>query len=93
MLVTTGTGGAAAVWGPSGLANNADSLLLAGRFYHTATDPADLPLGDRILRAYGDLRSLGGDGSLLHIYNLLGDPALRLRHGPDAPITGSPGQE
>lgn len=93
VLVTTGTGGASAVWGPSGLANNADSRLLAEHFYHTSTDPADLPLGDRILRAYGDLRNLGGDGSLLHIYNLLGDPALRLRHGPDAPATGSPGQE
>ncbi|HEX3527161.1 MAG TPA: C25 family cysteine peptidase [Thermoanaerobaculia bacterium] len=93
VLVTTGTGGAAAVWGPSGLANNADSRLLAERFYHTITDPADLPLGDRILRAYGDLRSLGGDGSLLHIYNLLGDPALRLRHGPAAPATGGPGQQ
>ena len=92
VLVTTGTGGASAVWGPSGLANNADSRLLAERFYRASTDPADLPLGDRILRAYGDLRSLGGDGSLLHIYNLLGDPALRLRHGPVAPATGDPGQ-
>jgi len=93
VLVTTGTGGAAAVWGPSGLANNADSLLLAERFYHTVTDPADLPLGDRILRACGDLRNLGGDRSLLHIYNLLGDPALRLRHGPVVPSTGGPGQQ
>jgi hypothetical protein len=93
VLVTTGTGGASAVWGPSGLANNADSRLLAERFYHTVTDPADLPLGDRILRAYGDLRSLGGDRSLLYIYNLLGDPALRLRRGPVAPATGGPGQQ
>jgi hypothetical protein len=93
VLVTTGTGGASAVWGPSGLANNADSRLLAESFYRSITGPADLTLGDRILRAYGDLRSLGGDGSLLHIYNLLGDPALRLRRGPDAPPTGGPGQE
>jgi hypothetical protein len=87
VLVTNGAGGAAAVWAPSGLADNAASRLLAELFYQTGSDPGDPPLGDRILRAFGELHGLGGDGSLLHLYNLLGDPALRLRHAP-APPTG-----
>jgi hypothetical protein len=92
-VLLTGTGGAAAVWGPSALADNAQSQLLAERFYHTTADPADPPLGDRIRRAFGDLRSLGGDATLLRIYNLLGDPALRLRHSPAAPGAGGSGRE
>jgi Peptidase family C25 len=88
VLVTNGAGGAAAVWAPSGLADNAASRLLAELFYQTSSDPGDPPLGDRILRAFGELHGLGGDGSLLHLYNLLGDPALRLRHAPAPPAGG-----
>jgi hypothetical protein len=87
-LVSNANGGASAVWAPSGLADNAHSRLLAELFYQAASDPADRPLGDLILRAFGAFRTLGGDGSLLQIYNLLGDPAQRLRRGPAFPATG-----
>jgi hypothetical protein len=87
-LVSRAAGGAAAVWGPSGLADNADSRLLAEAFYRSTADLADPLLGDRILHAFGEFRSLGGDGMLSHIYNLLGDPALRLRHGAETAGAG-----
>jgi hypothetical protein len=36
-------------------------------------------LGDVIREALGQYRTTGGDLSMPDIYNLLGDPALRLR--------------
>jgi hypothetical protein len=93
VLVTTATGGAVAVWGPSGLADNAFSRLLAESFYRSTSDITNPLLGDRILRALGEFRGLGGDSSLIDIYNLLGDPALRLRQPPaPAPAGGSIGE-
>jgi peptidase C25-like protein len=88
VLVKSPAGGAAAVWGPSGLSDNGEARLLAERFYHSAgnPDPADTRLGDRILRAIAEFRSLGGDPNLPKIYDLLGDPALRL---PVPPSTAS----
>ncbi|MBW8765714.1 MAG: hypothetical protein JF630_05575, partial [Geodermatophilales bacterium] len=80
LLVKRGAGGAAAVWGPSGLSAHGDARLLATRFYHAA----DERLGDRIRRAIAELRTLGGDPDLPRIYILLGDPALRLK-APVAP--------
>ena len=88
LLVKSASGGAAAVWGPTGLADNSQSLLLAQRFYRRTSDLVDAPLGDRLLRSLAEFRSLGGDGALLPIYNLLGDPALRLRHGTPPPVAG-----
>jgi Peptidase family C25 len=87
-LVRGGTGGAIAVWGPSGLADNAQSLLLAEHFYRSTSVQPPPALGDRILQALKEFRDLGGDGALLHTYNLLGDPALRLPQAPTQPATG-----
>ena len=84
LLVTSGTGGAAAVWGPTGLSANGQARLLAERFYHSA----DVRLGDRVLRAIAEFRALGGDPALPGIYGLLGDPALRLQTPPVAAATG-----
>ncbi|HEX3552449.1 MAG TPA: C25 family cysteine peptidase [Thermoanaerobaculia bacterium] len=80
LLVKRGAGGAAAVWGPSGLSAHGDARLLATRFYHAA----DERLGDRVRRAIAELRTLGGDPDLPRVYVLLGDPALRLK-APVAP--------
>jgi hypothetical protein len=84
LLVTRGAGGAAAVWGPTGLSANAQARLLAERFYHSG----DARLGDRVLRAIAEFRALGGDPALPGIYGLLGDPALRLPAPPVAAATG-----
>lgn len=85
LLVKSATGGAAAVWGPSGLSVNAEARLLAERFYH-ATEPR---LGDRVLRAIAEFRALGSDPSLPQIYDVLGDPALRLPVPPVTPGGGA----
>ncbi|MEA2602874.1 MAG: hypothetical protein QOF89_3866 [Acidobacteriota bacterium] len=86
LLVKAPAGGAAAVWGPSGLSFHGDARLLAERFYHAA----DERLGDRLHRAVAEFRDLGGDPALPRIYDLLGDPALRLK-APAAPATAPSG--
>ncbi|HEV2853230.1 MAG TPA: C25 family cysteine peptidase [Thermoanaerobaculia bacterium] len=84
-LVKSPSGGAAAVWGPSGLSVNGEARLLAERFYHVSEGR----LGDRILQAVAEFRSLGGDPDLPRIYDLLGDPALRV----PSPAVVPPGAE
>jgi hypothetical protein len=89
MLVKSGGGGAAAVWGPTGLSANGEAKLLAERFYHAD----DARLGDRLLRAIAEFRTLGGNPDLPRIYDLLGDPALRLAAPPPAAVSAaSPGE-
>jgi len=82
LLVKSGTGGAAAVWAPSGLSTHGDARLLAERFYRATDDR----LGDRLHRAIAEYRILGGDPALPPVYVLLGDPALRLK-APAAPAS------
>lgn len=82
LLVKSAGGAAAAVWGPSGLSTNSEAELLAERFYHAG----DARLGDRVLRAIAEFRTLGGNVDLPRIYDLLGDPALRLQAPPPAPV-------
>jgi hypothetical protein len=89
LLVKSGAGGAAAVWGPTGLSTHGDARLLATRFYRAADDR----LGDRLRRAIAEYRALGGDPDLPRIYDLLGDPALRLKPpSPPAPVPGGSGE-
>jgi hypothetical protein len=87
LLVKSGAGGAGAVWGPSGLSAHGDARLLATRFYHAT----DARLGDRLLRAIAEFRTLGGDPTLPSLYILLGDPALRLK-APVPPALTPAGQ-
>ncbi len=86
LLVKSAGGAAAAVWGPSGLSSNGEAALLAERFYHSG----DARLGDRILRAIAEFRALGGNVDLPRIYDLLGDPALRIQTPlPPPPASGT----
>lgn len=85
LLVKSPDGGAAAVWGPSGLAFHGESRQLAEAFYRQVHGPGRL--GDWILGAMRDFEERGGDADLPDIYNLLGDPALVVRRGP-APAEG-----
>jgi hypothetical protein len=85
LLVKSAGGGGAAVWGPSGLSTNSEATLLAERFYHAG----DARLGDRILRAIAEFRTLGGNVDLPRIYNLIGDPALRLQAPPPPPVSAA----
>lgn len=86
ILVKDDHGGAAAVWGPTGLSANGEAKLLAERFYNAG----DARLGDRLLRAIADFRTLGGNPDLPRLYDLLGDPALRLP-APPAPAVSESG--
>ena len=84
LLAKSPGGGAAAVWGPAGLSASGEARLLAERFYHSADDR----LGDRVLRAIAEYQALGGAMTLPPVYDLLGDPALRLKVPPPRPVTG-----
>ncbi len=89
LLVNSAAGGAGAVWGPSGLSAHGDARLLATRFYHST----DARLGDRLLRAIAEYRTLGGDPALPPVYVLLGDPALRLKAPvPPVPVPAGSGE-
>jgi hypothetical protein len=91
LLVNQAAGGAAAVWAPSGLSVHSEAQLLAERFYRHLGDPDQPRLGDVVLRALQDFTALGGSKSMIQIYNLLGDPALRVRQPTPVPGTGTSG--
>jgi hypothetical protein len=71
-------GGAAAVWAPAGLASNADSAALDEFFFAAAMRTRGARLGDALLEAYRSFAGARDARYLLDIYNLQGDPALRL---------------
>ncbi len=78
LLMRKSGGAAVAVWGPSGLSRNDPATELAAAFYRAALQDGCGTLGTAILQAR---RSLAGDlfaADTLAIYNLLGDPALRI---------------
>ena len=85
LLVDSPGGGAVAVWSASGLSVNAEAGQLAARFYRLLDEPGSERLGDLILRSLSEFAGLGGDNSLLDLYNLLGDPALQLRRAASPP--------
>ncbi|HWM94007.1 MAG TPA: C25 family cysteine peptidase [Thermoanaerobaculia bacterium] len=97
LLVKSPAGGAAAVWGPSGLSFHGEARQLAGTFYRQVSGPQGVPqdgrLGDWILQSMNDFRARGGDGAMLDIYNLLGDPSLVVRRGPAPAPSGGSGSE
>ena len=66
-------GGAVALWGPSGMSQNDEAKGLGGGFIQAALGRPGNRLGDAILSA----TAKGSETS--KTYNLLGDPALKLR--------------
>jgi len=77
-LVKWPTGGAIAVWAPTGLSVNAKAVWLNEEFADQMTNAVgtDTRLGDLILNALRDYHLNSGDKFLVGLYNLLGDPAL-----------------
>lgn len=93
LLVKHPDGGAAAVLGPSGLSFHPEARGLAERLYRRSSDLGGERLGDLILGAYREYFERGGDPGLLNIYNLLGDPALKVvMPPPPPPVGGSSGE-
>lgn len=71
--------GAAAVWAPTGLSYNSLSVILDEEFLKAAFSNNKTILGDVILKALSGYVSSGSPTYVLDIYNLLGDPALKMR--------------
>jgi len=87
-LVLQPDGGAVAFLGPSGLLLNGQSKVLGEGFLQASLRPGNRVLGDAVADA---LRYAGGrcsSAGALEVYNLLGDPALKLRPAEPAAEPG-----
>ncbi|MBT4363205.1 MAG: hypothetical protein HOD17_01835, partial [Desulfobacteraceae bacterium] len=78
-LVMHDSGGAIAVWAPTGLSNNSHALVLGKEFMKAMLVDKEPVLGDIVLRSLEKLSEIGGAQIELDVYTLLGDPALRVR--------------
>ena len=77
-LMCEAGGGAVAVVGPSGLSRNAPAVELGAAFYRAVLCNRVGTLGLAFLQARRSLPAAGFSAETLAVYNLLGDPALRL---------------
>ena len=78
-LVLEPNGGAVAVWAPSGLSYNQEAMILNKAFFQAVFQSGEVVLGEAVLKA---LEVYGEEGQfpfMLDIYNILGDPAVRMR--------------
>ena len=72
-------GGGVAVWGPTGLSINDEAKRLNEAFFRSIFRAGEQILGEAVLDSLAEYAADGGDTHILTNYNLLGDPALRLR--------------
>ena len=78
VLMRRAQGGAVAVLGPSGLSRNEPATELGEAFYRAILQEGTGRLGLAFLQARRSTPSTLFTGETLDVYNLLGDPALRL---------------
>jgi hypothetical protein len=78
-LAVERTGGATAVWAPSGLSLDFEAFRLGGAFFRAVYDEGEPTIGEAIQSAFGAYREGGGIPLTPTVYNLLGDPAVRLK--------------
>ena len=78
LLLRQTNGGAVAVWGPSGLSRNDPAARLGEAFYRTVFQEGSGTLGLAIQQARRRLAAGLFAQDTLAVYNLLGDPALRI---------------
>ena len=78
LLLHDGVGGVA-VWGPTGLSINDEAKRLNEAFFTSIFRAGEQILGEAVLDSLAEYAADGGDQHILTNYNLLGDPALRLR--------------
>ena len=79
LLLLKNGGGVVAAWAPSGLSMNNLAVVLDEGFFRSRFTDGETILGDAVLSALEDYGASGGDTFMLRIYNLLGDPALRVK--------------
>lgn len=72
------TGGAVAVWAPSGLSEDFEAFRLGDSFF-ASLYAGEATLGDAIASAFEAYRQGQGAALMPILYNLMGDPALRLK--------------
>ena len=77
-LLNRSGGGAIAVWGPTGLSFNEKARHLSRSFYSYVFGASEVRVGDAIGSALGEF-PVTGDGYMLKMYTLLGDPALKIK--------------
>ncbi len=78
-LVMKENGGAVAAWTPSGLSYNSQALILNQALVKSLYDGNTEYLGEAIQDALETFSEEGQLPFMLSIYNLLGDPATRIR--------------
>jgi uncharacterized repeat protein (TIGR01451 family) len=73
-------GGVAATWAPTGLSDDAEASILNREFYKALFISGRKPaIGDVVRKALSAYKSQGTMPFMMDIYNILGDPALRIR--------------
>lgn len=77
-MLLSGESGAAAVWSPTGLSMNDFAGPLGQNFVKAMFKSENSRLGDAVLEAMNSLVSNAKHEYLLNIYNLLGDPAMKI---------------
>ncbi|MBM3881161.1 MAG: DUF2341 domain-containing protein [Verrucomicrobia bacterium] len=83
-------GGAIAVWAPTGLSQNGDANRLSMRLLQGLRGQGGECLGDLILEAKRGYAAEAGRATPVWVYNLLGDPALRLKGTEGSRAGGGP---
>lgn len=78
-LLLAGGKGAAAVWGPTGLSVDAEAVLLDKKFFKAVFVDGERVLGDAVRKAIKEYAKDKGQPFIMNIYNIVGDPALRIR--------------
>jgi len=79
ILVLSKDSGTIAVWAPTGASQNEQAKILAGEFFKAVFSKRVKNLGKIILKAMQGFIELGGQTYMLNIFNLIGDPALRIK--------------
>jgi uncharacterized repeat protein (TIGR01451 family) len=79
-LVLKAGGGVVATWAPTGLSDDAEASILNREFYMAFFISGGKPaIGDVVRKALSAYKSQGTMPFMMDIYNILGDPALRMR--------------
>ncbi len=78
LLLRRAGGGAVAVWSASGMSRNAPATEMAEAFYRAVVQDGAGTWGLAILRARRSLASTWATKDTFAVYNLFGDPALRM---------------
>jgi uncharacterized repeat protein (TIGR01451 family) len=78
-LVLKADGGVAAAWSPTGLSDDSQANILNGAFYDAIFRGGKQTIGDAVIQALSVYKTKGTMPFMMDIYNILGDPALKIK--------------